>query len=80
MMSSEQFEKRDFLMDKDAVEWRIRSRGLGWHATRILLKGENLNQKQKMDKLGDVMSKAMLFKLITDKGLGSKPPAVGRFL
>ena len=32
------FEKRKFLRDKDTVEWKIRSRNLGWHVTWVLLK------------------------------------------
>ena len=41
------FRKRNFLWDKDIVEWKIRSSGLVWHLPRILLKGEGLNQKLK---------------------------------
>ena len=48
MTSSEIFEKRDFLWDKDTAKWRIRSRDLVWHVTRILLKGEDLNQTLKI--------------------------------
>ena len=40
--SSNIFEMRNFLRDKDVVEWKIRSRGLVRHATRILLQGEDL--------------------------------------
>ena len=43
MTSSNIFEMRHFLRDNDIVKWKIRSRGLVWHATRILLKGESLN-------------------------------------
>ena len=42
IMSSNIFEMRHFLGDKDILKWKIRSRGLVWHATRVLLKGENL--------------------------------------
>ena len=45
MTSSEIFERGSFCWNKDAVEWKIRSRGLFWHLTRILLMGEGLNQK-----------------------------------
>ena len=47
MASSEIFENNDFLWKKNTVEWRIRIRGLGWHVSKILLKGENLDQKLK---------------------------------
>ena len=61
MTSSKFFEKRDFLRDKDTVEWRIRSRGLSWHVTWVLLnkKDKNLKLKrfQKLAKLGDVVRK-----------------------
>ena len=43
------FRKRNFLWDKDIVEWKIRSRGPVWHETRISLKGEGLNQKLKSE-------------------------------
>ena len=36
------FEMRHFLRDKDIVKWKIRGRGLVCHATRILLKKEDL--------------------------------------
>ena len=40
MTSSNFFEKmRDFLWNEDTVEWRIRSRDLGWHETLISLEG-----------------------------------------
>ena len=41
LTSSNIFEMRHFLRDNDIVKWKIRSRGLVWHATRILLKGES---------------------------------------
>ena len=44
------FRKRNFLWGKDIVEWKIKSRGLFWHLTGILLKVEGLNQKVKMQK------------------------------
>ena len=54
------FKKRDFLCNKDIVKWRIRSQGLGWHVTRILLKRKDLNQKlknfPKLFKLGKVVT------------------------
>ena len=64
--------------------------GLGWHATRILLKGEDLNERlkcfPKMIKLEEVISKLVSLKGSTDGGLslesrslGVKPPAVGKF-
>ena len=31
-------EKKDFLRDKDTVEWSIRSQGLGWHGTWVFAK------------------------------------------
>ena len=37
-----QFRNEKLLRDKDIVKWKIRSRGLVWQATRILLKGEDL--------------------------------------
>ena len=41
---------RNFLFDKDFVEWKTRSRaGLVWHFTTILPKGEGLNQKLKSE-------------------------------
>ena len=39
------FRKKNFLWDKDIVEWKIRSRGLVWHLTKSFLKKEGLNQK-----------------------------------
>ena len=61
IMLSKFFKKSDFLWDKDIVKRRIRSGGLGWHVTRILLKGKDLNQKfknfPKLSKLADVVSK-----------------------
>ena len=42
MTSSNIFEMRHFLRDKDVVKWKIRSRGLVWHATKILRKGDHL--------------------------------------
>ena len=55
------FEKRNFLRDTDTVEWRIRSRGMGWHVTWVLLKKKdlNLNLKRfpKLSELGDLVSK-----------------------
>ena len=55
MKSSEIFE-RGIFVDKDIVEWNIRSRGLVWHLTESFLKGECLKQKFKMklSKLGDL--------------------------
>ena len=47
MTLSKFFEKRDFLWNKDNVKWRIRSGGLGWHGTWILLKMDDLNKKFK---------------------------------
>ena len=52
MTISNFFEKMDFLWDKDIVKWRIRSRGLSWHVTWILLKGNDLNQKLKIVQVG----------------------------
>ena len=52
--------------------------------TNILLKGEVLNQKSKsfpkIVKLGDVVSKLMQLKRITDEGLGAKLQLLGNFL
>ena len=39
------FREIDFSWDKDIVDWKIRSRGLFWNITKILLKEEGLNQK-----------------------------------
>ena len=36
------FEMRHFLRDNDTLKWKIRSRGLVWHSSRILLMGESL--------------------------------------
>ena len=61
MTSTKFFEKRNFLRDKYTVEWRIRSRGLGWHVTWVLLKKKDVNLKlnrfPKLSALGDVVSK-----------------------
>ena len=75
-MTSTQFlEKRNFLWDKNTAEWRIRNRGLGWHATWILLKTNDLNQKLKrfsqLFKLGDDVKKLVQPKLITNRGVGA---------
>ena len=56
------FEKKDFLWDKDTVEWRIRSRGLHELTSNLdFAKGKDLNQKLKIFqnclKLRDVVSK-----------------------
>ena len=50
------FQKSNFLWDKDIVECTIRSRGLVWYLTKSFQKGERLNQKLKMKlcKLGEV--------------------------
>ena len=50
------FREKNFLWDKDIVEWKIRNRGLVWHLTESFLKGEGLNQKlqMKISKLGDL--------------------------
>ena len=42
MTSTNIFEMRHLLGNKDIVKWKIRSRCLVWHATKILLKGESL--------------------------------------
>ena len=49
-------------MDKDIVESKIRSLGLNWHLTKILLKRKGLIQKWKvkMSKLGDVLTVAII--------------------
>ena len=61
MTTSKFFEKRDFLLDKDTVERRIRSRCLGWHVTWVLLNKKGLEPKlkrfPKLSKLGDMLSK-----------------------
>ena len=63
MTSSKFFRKRDFLRDEDIVEWKIRSRGLGWHVTWVLLNKKSLNLKlkrfPKLSKLGGVVSKVV---------------------
>ena len=38
------FRKRNILLGKDIIEWKIKSRDLVWHLTKILLKEEGLNQ------------------------------------
>ena len=50
------FQKRNFLWDKDIEEWKIRSCGLVWHLTESFLKGEGLKQnlQMKISKLGDL--------------------------
>ena len=75
------FRKRNFLWDKDIVEWKIRSRGLVWYFTESFLKGEGLNQKlqMKVSKLGELCKLTSLLKRITDGDLGTKPPVAGRF-
>ena len=40
------FWRWNFLWVKDIVEWKIRSSGLVWHCTRILLKRESLRVKE----------------------------------
>ena len=47
MTSSIFFEKRNFLLNKDIVEWRIIIGGLGWHVSWIMRKGKDLKQKLK---------------------------------
>ena len=42
MTPSNNFEMRNFLRDKVIVKWKIRSRGLIWHATRIFVEGGGL--------------------------------------
>ena len=48
-------------MGQITMKWKFESQGLGWHVTRIFLKGEDLNEKlksfPKMPKLGEVVSK-----------------------
>ena len=75
------FWKRNFLLDKDIVEWKIRSRGLVWHLTENFLKREGLKQKlqMKISKLGDLCKKTSLLKRITDGDLGMKSLVAGRF-
>ena len=72
--------RKVFLLDKDTPEWRIKSWGLGRHATWVFLKKKDLNLKLKrcpnFSKLGDVVSKLVQSKRITDGGLGA---AAGRF-
>ena len=59
--STKFFEKRNYLQDKDTVEWRIKSRGMGWHVIWVLLKKKDLNLRlkrfPKLSDLGDVVSK-----------------------
>ena len=74
MTSSNIFEMRHFLRNNDIVKWKIRSRGLVWHATRILLKGV----KVKMCDLGDMVSNLVQHKRITDRGVGAKPLTAGQ--
>ena len=59
------------------IEWKIRSRGLGWHLTESFLKGEGLKQKfqMKISKLEDLCKSTSLLKRITDGDLGMKPPS-----
>ena len=48
MTSSEIFKTKDFLRDKDTLEWKIRVWCLGWCVNRILIKGEDFETKVKM--------------------------------
>ena len=59
MTSSKFFEKRNFLRHKDIVEWRIKSRNLGWHLGFAKEKDLNLKFKRftKLSELEDMMSK-----------------------
>ena len=41
------FQKRNILWGKDIAEWKIRSCGLIWHLSRILLKKKRLDPKVK---------------------------------
>ena len=70
MTLSKFFENRDFLWDKDIVKWRIRSRGLGWPVTWILLKGKGLNQKLK-NLVMENSIRLLLAKLLFDLQQGS---------
>ena len=72
---------RNFLWGKDIVKWKIRS--LVWHLTWILSKSIEKGpkpkvQKQKMYKVGDMLSQLTLLKRLTDRGLGTEPPATGQ--
>ena len=66
--SSEIFEKRDFLWDK---EWKIKSWRSDLARNQDLLKGKDQNCKLKsftyISKLGDVVSKLVQFKRVTDR-------------
>ena len=64
------FRKRNFLWDKDIVEWEIENCSLVWHANRILLKREDLNQKSKSRDAG---CKLVSLKRITDGVWGRSP-------
>ena len=55
-------------MDKDIVKRKIGSRVLVFHEPKV-----------KTSESEDVWSKAVLPKRITDKGMGAKSPAAGRF-
>ena len=43
------FRKRNFLWDKDIMEWKIMKLGPSWHLTRTLPKEEGLQQKLKSE-------------------------------
>ena len=62
------FENRDFLLGIDILKWKITSRGLVWHVTKILLKRGGLEPKAKnifpkMCKLREVMSLLLLLRI-----------------
>ena len=85
MTSTKFFDKRNFLRDKDTVQWRIRSRGLGWHVTLVLLKKKKktleLEPKvykkfKKLSQWGDMVIKLVKPKCIID---GSSGAAAGQF-
>ena len=81
MTSSKFFEKKKFLRDKDIAECRIKSRGLGWHVTWVLLRKKDLNQKlkrfPKLSELGDVVSK-LVSPNVSQTGVWGPP--LGNFL
>ena len=57
------FSKEELFVDKDIVDWKIRSRGqcVSTYITSILENGESLNLPKK-DKMGDVLSKLVYYR------------------
>ena len=80
MTSSKIFKLRNFLWTRIPYHERSETRTCVWQVTRILLKGEDLNQNlkisfPKMSKLVGAVSKLVLRKRVTDGCLGEESPA-----